>query len=47
VRPSLTYAFTDVWRGYVGWDIFNGQQASFFGRLEPNTAFFVEIRATL
>ena len=47
IRPSLTYAFTDVWRGYIGWDIFNGQQTSFFGRLEPNTAFFMEIRATL
>jgi len=47
LRPSLAYAFTDVWKGYVGWDIFNGQQASFFGRLEPNTAFFLEIRATL
>ncbi|MEP6887031.1 MAG: DUF1302 family protein [Nitrospirales bacterium] len=45
VRPSLAYAFTDVWKGYVGWDIFNGQRDSFFGRLQPNTAFFVEIRA--
>jgi hypothetical protein len=47
LRPSLTYAFTDVWRGFIGWDIFNGQQASFFGRLEPNTAFFLEVRAIL
>lgn len=47
IRPSLAYAFTDVWRGYIGWDIFNGQQTSFFGRLEPNTAFFLEIRAIL
>lgn len=45
LRPSLAYAFTDMWRGYVGWDIFNGQQNSFFGRLQPNTAFFLEIRA--
>lgn len=47
LRPSLTYAFTDVWKGFIGWDIFNGQKNSFFGRLEPNTAFFVEIRASL
>ena len=47
VRPSLAYAFTDVWKGYAGWDIFNGQRDSFFGRLQPTTAFFVEIRATL
>jgi hypothetical protein len=46
VRPSLAYAFTDVWKGYVGWDIFNGQRDSFFGRLQPNTAFFLEVRAT-
>ena len=46
VRPSLAYAFTDVWKGYVGWDVFNGQRDSFFGRLQPNTAFFLEIRAT-
>ncbi len=45
VRPSFAYAFTDVWKGYVGWDIFNGQRDSFFGRLQPNTAFFAEIRA--
>jgi hypothetical protein len=45
LRPSLAYAFTDMWRGYVGWDIFNGQRDSFFGRLQPNTAFFLEIRA--
>ena len=46
LRPSLAYAFTDVWKGFVGYDIFNGKQHSFFGRLEPNTAFFAEIRAT-
>ncbi len=45
LRPSLAYAFTDMWRGYIGWDIYNGQRNSFFGRLEPNTAFFVEVRA--
>lgn len=47
LRPSLAYAFTDVWKGYIGWDIFNGRRESFFGRLEPTTAFFVEIRASL
>ncbi|MGH7209280.1 MAG: hypothetical protein ACREIL_07840 [Nitrospiraceae bacterium] len=46
LRPSLAYAFTDVWKGYMGYDIFNGQTHSFFGRLEPMTSFFVEIRAT-
>lgn len=46
LRPSLTYAFTDVWKGFVGYDIFNGRAHSFFGRLEPATAFFTELRAT-
>ncbi len=46
LRPSLAYAFTDVWKGFMGYDIFNGQQHSFFGRLEPMTSFFMEIRAT-
>lgn len=46
LRPMLAYAFTDVWKGFIGWDIFNGRRDSFFGRLQPMTAFFIEIRAT-
>jgi hypothetical protein len=46
LRPSLAYAFTDVWKGFIGYDIFNGQRHSFFGRLEPMTAFFTELRAS-
>ena len=47
LRPLLGYAFTDVWKGYIGVDLFNGQRNSFFGRLQPTSAFFVELRATL
>ena len=46
LRPSLAYAFTDIWKGFIGYDIFNGRNPSFFGRLEPMTAFFAEVRAT-
>lgn len=46
VRPSLAYAFTDTWKGFVGYDIFNGRAHSFFGRLESSTAAFLELRAT-
>lgn len=46
VRPSLAYAFTDVWKGFIGWDVFTGQRNSFFGRLQPTSAFFAELRAT-
>ncbi|MGH7205943.1 MAG: hypothetical protein ACREI2_07005 [Nitrospiraceae bacterium] len=46
VRPSMAYAFTDVWKGFIGWDIFNGRRQSFYGFFQPMTAFFMEIRAT-
>lgn len=47
LRPSLAYAFTDIWKGFAGADIFNGRKDSFFGRLQNTTALFVEVRATL
>jgi len=46
LRPSLAYAFTDVWKGFIGWDIFNGRRQSFNGFFQPMTAFFAELRAT-
>jgi hypothetical protein len=46
LRPSLTYAFTDVWKGMIGYDFFNGQKNSYFGRLESASAFYLELRAT-
>jgi len=45
-RPSLTYAFTDVWKGMMGYDSFNGQQHSYFGRVQPTSAFYLELRAS-
>ena len=46
LRPLLAYAFTDVLKGFMGYDISNGQRNSLFGRLQPTTAFFLELRAT-
>jgi hypothetical protein len=46
LRPSVAYAFTDVWKGFIGWDIFNGRRQSFNGFFQPMTAFFAELRAT-
>ncbi len=46
LRPSVAYAFTDTWKVFVGWDIFNGQKDSFFGRLQPMTSAFAEVRCT-
>jgi hypothetical protein len=44
VRPKVTYAFTDRWKGIVGADVFRGEPRSFFGNLRDNTAVYAEIR---
>ena len=46
VRPSVSYAFTDRWKGFMGWDVFNGRKESLNGFLQNNSAFFAELRAT-
>ena len=46
VRPSVAYAFTDRWKGFMGWDVFNGRKESLNGFLQNNTSFFAELRAT-
>jgi len=46
LRPSVAYAFTDTWKGFAGWDIFNGRKQSVYGFFEQNSAFFAELRAT-
>jgi hypothetical protein len=47
LRPMVSYAITDIWKAYLGADVFNGRRDSFFGRLENTSAVFVELRATL
>ena len=42
----MAYAFTDMWKGFVGWDIYNGRKQSLNGFIENNSAFFAELRAT-
>jgi hypothetical protein len=44
LRPKLTYAFTDRWKGLAGADIFLGSKNVFFGRLSENSAAYVELR---
>jgi hypothetical protein len=46
LRPLIAYAFSDVWKGYMGVDLFNGQRTSYFGRIQPASAFFLEVRAS-
>lgn len=44
VRPKLTYALTDHWKGTIGADVFRGSSYSFFGRLRGISAAYVELR---
>lgn len=44
LRPKLTYAFTDRWKGMVGADIFRGSKNVLFGRLRKNSGAYVELR---
>lgn len=44
IRPKVTYAFTDRWKGIVGADLFRGDRRSFFGNLRDNTTAYVEFR---
>jgi hypothetical protein len=44
IRPKVTYAFTDRWKGIVGADLFRGNRRSFFGNLRDNTTAYAEFR---
>ena len=44
IRPKLTYAFTDRWKGSIGGDLYRGEQNSFFGYLRDNSAVYAEVR---
>jgi hypothetical protein len=43
LRPKLTYAFTDHFKGIIGAEYFGGDDASFFGSLRDNRAVFAEV----
>lgn len=44
LRPKISYAFNDHWRGNLGVNIFRGKNGSFFGLLKNRSAAFAEIR---
>lgn len=44
LRPRLTYAFNDQWKGSVGADVFRGSPETFFGRLRRTSGVFAELR---
>ncbi|MBI3523715.1 MAG: hypothetical protein HY066_04190 [Betaproteobacteria bacterium] len=44
IRPLLTYAFSDHWKGTVGAEIYRGAADTQFGSLKPKRGMFAELR---
>jgi hypothetical protein len=44
VRPLVTYAFNDRWKGTVGAELYRGAPNTQFGSLKPNRGAFAELR---
>ena len=44
LRPVITYAFTDRFKGSLGGELYRGADDTFFGWLSKNTGVFVEAR---
>ena len=44
IRPLLTYAFSDHWKGTIGAEFYQGAQDTQFGGLKANRGVFAELR---
>ena len=44
LRPKISYAFNDHWRGNLGANIFSGANGTFFRLLKDRSAAFAELR---
>lgn len=44
VRPLLTYAFTDHWKGTLGAELYDGAADTQYGNLRRNRGGFAEVR---
>ena len=44
IRPLLTYAFSDNWKGSAGYELNRGQPDTQFGSLKLNNTGFIELR---
>ena len=44
IRPKVIYAFPDRWKGTLSTDVFRGSGKTLFGRLQDNSAVYVELR---
>ncbi|HEY4180912.1 MAG TPA: hypothetical protein VGM90_28915 [Kofleriaceae bacterium] len=47
VRGKVSYAFSDRWRGIIGFDYYNGSDPSFFRNLRDTSTVFAELRLGL
>jgi hypothetical protein len=45
IRPKITYAFTDRFKGILGGELYHGPAQSFFGRFNPTSAVYVELQS--
>lgn len=44
VRPKITYAFSDSFKGIIGGEFYSGPDDTLFGRLQPTSTGFAELR---
>jgi hypothetical protein len=44
VRPLVTYAFSDQWKGTIGAEFYRGAEDTQYGSLKPNRGAFAELR---
>jgi hypothetical protein len=44
LRPLVTYAFSDRWKGTIGAEIYRGARNTQYGSLKPNRGAFAELR---
>ena len=44
IRPLVTHAFSDRWKGTIGAELFRGAAQTQYGSLKPNRGVFAELR---
>jgi hypothetical protein len=44
IRPKVTYAFTDRFKGILGGELYRGPAHSFFGQLNPTSSAYAELQ---
>lgn len=44
IRPKVTYAFSDHFKGIIGGELYHGPRQSFFGQLKPTSTAYAELQ---